>query len=134
MSYITSTYTCHEIIVDSNDNYISDHETNLPHADLISKTFCAEFNKASRDYLLDTMNNELDNKITSLKAQPSKASGTDTVIDIRIIAKPGIRFTAKLRNAVYDFMSVQFSDGWGEGFFGPVNILTANDGTRFYID
>ena len=133
MSYITSLYVCHEIIVDSNNNFISEHETNLTHAELISKTFCEQFDRAAEDYLLNIMNNELGNRIALLKAMPSKARN-ETIISIRITAKPGVRFTSKLRNAVYDFMSSQFSDGWGEGFFGPANIITANDGTRFYID
>lgn len=133
MSYITSLYVCHEIIVDDNNNFISEHKTNLPHAELISKTFCEQFDKAAKDYLLNVMNNELGNRIALLKAMPSKACN-ETIISIRITAKPGVRFTSKLRNAVYDFISLQFSDGWGEGFFGPVNIITADDGTRFYID
>lgn len=31
-------------------------------------------------------------------------------------------------------IDAQFSDGWGEGFFGYINIMTAPDGTKFIVE
>lgn len=135
MSQIYSLYTCNEVIVDDNGNFVKDYTENLPHHDQIIKTFCDAFNTSAKDHLLNILNKDVGDKIAAMKAKPyAKAEPGKTIIVVAITAKPNARFTEKLRTQVFDWISTQYSDGWGEGFFGPVNVLTADDGTRFYID
>ena len=138
MSYVISLYDCHEIIVDNNNNFVKEHCKNLPHDQFIKDEFCKQFNKAVHDYLLNIINNECDDKISKIIAKPmdNHKSGKPiaTTVGVYIYGKPYVRFTKKFKEKVFDFMSSQYSDGWGEGFFGPVNIMTAPDGTRLYVD
>lgn len=136
MSRVVSIYKCHEIIVDANNDFVSEHITDLPHSEFIQQEFCKQFNEAVESCLLDIINKECDDKIQRLIAKPmtAKLSDHETAVGVHIYGKPNVRFTTKFRNKVFEFMDAQFSDGWGESFFGPINTLTAPDGTRLYID
>jgi hypothetical protein len=57
-----------------------------------------------------------------------------TSVAVHIVGKPGVRFTVPFIDEIWYFMSAQHSDGWGKEFFGPVNVMTAPDGTRLYVD
>jgi ribosomal protein S24E len=134
MSKIISIYTCNEIIVDNDDNFISEHDRNLPHADFIVKEMCEQWNKDADDFMLDIMNKEFGNRIQSCYMKPYIDEKDKTSVAVHIVGKPGVRFTVPFKNKIWNFMSAQYSDGWGEGFFGPVNIMIAPDGTRLYVD
>lgn len=136
MSKVISIYKCHEIIVDANNDFISEHFADLPHSEFIQQEFCKQFNNAVERYLLDIMNRECDDKIQRLIAKPITITLPDhkTAVGIHIYGKSNVRFTKKFRTKVFEFMDAQFADGWGESFFGPINTLTAPDGTRLYID
>ena len=85
---------------------------------------------------LDIINKECDDKIQRLIAKPMTAKSSDhkTAVGVHIYGKSNVRFTEKFRTKVFDFIDSQFADGWGESFFGPINTMTAPDGTRLYID
>lgn len=134
MAEIISLYTCHEVIVDNNDNILEYHETNLPHGDFIAEEFCKKWNEDADKFLLEFMNKELDNRIESCIAKPRKTNDGTTTVAVHIKAKPGKQLTTKIKNTAWDYMSAQYSDGWGEGFFGMINIMTAPDGTRLYVE
>ena len=126
-------YTCHEIQIDNNDNFIKEYKTNLPHGKQIADTFCNQWNKDAKDFMLDLINKDCFDRFESCKMKALK-NKTDTTLAIECIAKPGKQITQKVKDALNDFMSAQFSDGWGEGMFGLINVMTAPDGTRFYVD
>ena len=134
MSKILSLYTCHEVQVDDQGDFIKEYETNLPHADIIANEFISDWNKQA-DFMRDLMNKQVaKDRIASCKARRYKAKSPECTIAIEIVTKPGCTFHA-IRDNIYDFISAQFADGWGEGFFGPVNVLSdPNDKTRFYVD
>lgn len=136
MSKVISIYKCHEIIVDANNDFVSKHITDLPHSEFIQQEFCKQFNEAVESYLLDIINKECDDKIQRLIAKPMTAKSSDhkTAVGVHIYGKSNVRFTEKFRTKVFDFIDSQFADGWGESFFGPINTMTAPDGTRLYID
>ena len=134
MSKLLSLYTCHERIIDKNGNEISYHETNLPHAKEIEDAFINSWNDQA-DFMCDLMNKDAaDNRVESCKARHYKGKPEETTIAVEIISKPGKQFRQTIKENIFDFMSAQFSDGWGEGFFGPVNKITAKNGTVFCIE
>lgn len=134
MSRIYSLYTCHEIVIDNDGNIIAEYKTDLPDSTLIIKQFCDAFNSAAKEYLLNIINKEFNDKILSLKAQEYPNNNHETTINVVITGKPGTRFTEKLRNEIFEWINSQYSDGWGEGFFGLINVMTTDTGTHFYIE
>ena len=50
MSKVISIYKCHEIIVDANNDFVSEHITDLPHSEFIQQEFCKQFNEAVESY------------------------------------------------------------------------------------
>lgn len=119
-----------EIALDKNGNIIADYETNLPHHDMITRAAEKSWNDMHMEQYYDGI---LTDKIESavMKCRKSKTGETEAVINIK--AKPGVRLTSKYKNAIVDQTSAQLSDGWGESFFGFVNIMS--DGNeRFCVE
>lgn len=134
MSKILSIYQFYEVVIDENDDMVASYEANdLPHADFIVKAVCDKWNEDADAFMLDLMNREFKGKIKSCKMKPYK-SKDGVCAAVHIEGNPGVQFRSPFKEDVMDFMSAQYSDGWGEGVFGPANIMTAPDGTRFYLE
>lgn len=134
MAVIKSLYTLHEIVVDNNDEFVKEYEVDLPHGDFIVEEMCKAWNADADKFILEFMNNECDNRIESCYMKPFKNNNGESTVAVHIKAKEGKQLTGKIKSAVWDFMDGQYSDGWGEGFFGLINVMTAPDGTRFYVE
>ena len=130
MSAFNYLYAVHEVQVDKNDNLIAEFEDNLPHHSFIMDEMCKSWNDMHMEQYYDGI---LKNKILSAKMIPDIIDGTSCA-KINIIGKSGVRFTQKVKDAIVEQTSAQMCDGWGEGFFGYANIMTAPDGTRLYVD
>lgn len=119
-----------EDVLNSENLSIADYDTNLPHADFISEKICDSWNSANMEQYYDDI---LKNNIVSAVMKCVENEKGELMVNITFTLKRGIRLTDKYRNAIIDQTSAQMSDGWGESFFGYNNIMTAPDGTRFYV-
>lgn len=119
-----------EGVLNSEGLSIADYDTNLPHADYISKKLCDDWNRMHMEQYYDGI---LKDNIISAVMKCIKNEKGELVLNITFTFKKGIRVTDKYRNAIIDQTSAQMSDGWGESFFRYNNIMTAPDGTKFYV-
>lgn len=133
MATFISLYTCHEIQIDKDDNFVKAFETNLPHSKEILDDLCENWNKQA-DFMLSLVNKKADNRISSCKMKPFRNNNGETTLAVHFVAKPGKQLTSRIKTAITDFMSAQYSDGWGESIFGLINIYTDSNGTRYYVD
>ncbi len=96
-----------------------------PHIDEIAKEMCDSFNSAEIEKYLD---DDIKDKIKSIRM--SRTRKTDEYgrpyFRITYEGNEGVRFTQKLINRLDDYMSGEFSDGWGECFFYPNSFKTKN--------
>lgn len=116
--------TFNEVELDENNNFIEEYEMFLPHHDIISSQMEQSWNSMHMERFYDGV---LSNRIESATMKCGVNSGiSEAVISIKM--KPGERLTRKHREAIVNQTSAQLSDGWGEGFFGYINIMT--DGKR----
>lgn len=73
------------------------------------------------------------NKIRSIRMKKVLRNGTP-YIRITTETYPGqLRLTQKVRDFLDDYLSSQFCDGWGEGFFYPRS-FEATDGTKLAVE
>ena len=134
MANLLYLYTCHERVVDKNGDTISYYVNDLPHAKEVEDAFIKAWNDQA-DFMCGLMNEQAaDNRVESCKARRYKSKSEETIIAVEIKAKPGKQFRQKIKENIFDFMGAQYSDGWGEGFFGPINEITAKDGTVFCVE
>ena len=132
MATYKSLYTCYEVQVDENDNFLKEYKTKLPHAAEIIEYCCKKWNEMHCEFLA-MINAVCDNRIESCRMTTFRDKD-NTTLSVNFVAKHGKQLAASIKNEIDDFMSAQFSDGWGEGIFGAGNIMTAKDGTHYYID
>lgn len=118
-----------EVEIDKNGDFIADYDTNLPHHDIIAKNMEKSWNDMHIERFYDGI---LTDKIESAIMKCKRNKGVSEAI-ISIKMKPGTRLTQKYRDAIIDQTSAQLSDGWGESFFGPINIMT-DENKRFYAE
>lgn len=130
MSYRQVLYTCHEIVLDKQGNYIDSYESKLPHHDIIAKKMADSWNSMNIEKYFDGI---LKDKIASAKMKVRKIKD-DTVAVVTVLGKPNVRFSRNMTEEIFDQIDAQFCDGWGEGFFGCVNVMKADDGTLFCVD
>ncbi len=129
MAVFTFITTFTEVEVDKNNDFIADYETNLPHHDIIAESMEKSWNDMHMERFYDGI---LTDKIESATMKCRQLDGeSEAVISIKM--KPGARLTQKYKDAIIDQTSAQLSDGWGEGFFGLINIMTDGD-RRFYAE
>lgn len=127
MSKFTYQTSVSETIFDSEGRSIADHDVNLPHENIISKTLCDNWNKMNMEQYYDGI---LKDNIVSAVMKPKNENG-ELILNITFTLKKGVRLTHKYRDAIIDQTSAQMTDGWGESNLGYNNIMTAPDGTRF---
>lgn len=103
-------------------------DENLPHHELISKLICESWNTAHMEQYFDGV---LKDNIASAIMNCMKDGDGKTVAVITVTGKPNFRFSEKRRNEIYDQVSAQLSDGWGESFFHKE--FTDEHGARFTV-
>ena len=132
MDKIVYTFEFNEIIVDEENNYVKEYKKNLPHKDYIVKTFCNEWNKASKEFLLELMRDEVSKKIVSCAAKP-RHGNSKIKYDAKLVVttREKDNFTEEEVDEILDYLDAQMADGWGECFFHKIREV---DGTRFFID
>ena len=131
MAKLLSIYTIHERVVDKDGNDLAYYDENLPHGDVLADAFVKDWNKAADEYMLDLINKEVGkDRIASIYARRYQKNGAETKVAVEVVAKPGKQFRWPIKDNVFDFLSAQYCDGWGEGFFGLVNVMTAPDGAQ----
>ncbi len=131
MSQYRTYFDIMEEQVDDNDDIIKDFKTNLPHHDFICQAMCKSWNNMHIEQFFD---GPLAKKIKSAKMTYSRGPHGESFGHITFVGTPGFRFTQRMKEELDDQVSAQFSDGWGESFFGYINIMTAPDGTRFMVE
>ncbi len=129
--YRTCFRLCEECIVDDNGNITKSYEKNFPHHDIIAKEMTESFNNAKLERFVD---DSLKGKIKSIRMRIDQDNEGYSVGHITFEGIPGLRMTQKVKETLDDDMSAQFSDGWGEGFLGIINIMKAPDGTEFFVE
>ena len=127
MSQYVCLYTLHERWVDADGDEIDYFERNLPHGDFMIEKMSNAWNDFAPE-MLKIMNHDLHDKIDSTHAVKYHGNPEDSTIKFVVKLKPGVRLSGRFRSEIDDFMDSQFSDGWGEGFFGIP--MTAPDGKR----
>lgn len=120
-----------EVVCDKEGNIINEHETDLPHFDMIRKEMEDNWNSMHMEQYFDGI---LKDKIAECTLKFINIGLPYPTALINAVGVPRFRFTEKVRNEIDEQIFAQLVDGWGEGFFGPVNIMTAPDGTRFYVE
>ena len=70
---------------------------------------------------------EYKGKVEKIYMEHAKHQGIP-YIRINVCFVKGVRVTARVREDFDDYMSAQFTDGWGEGFFYPMPALERADG------
>ena len=131
MSQYAAIYTVNETQLDKDDNIIAEFQKDLPHHDFICEEMCKSWNDSKMEQFFDGI---LKDKILSARMKSGKTEDGESYCLINVIGRPKVRFTQKIREAIYEQISAQMSDGWGEGFFGYANIMTAPDGTRLMVE
>ena len=131
MSYLTYNYEIHEIACDKDGTYIKEYQKDLPHAKELADAMCKSWNDMHMEQYYDSIAKD---KIESAVMKPIQTNDGTCVTSIRLVAKPGVRLTEKLRNELFEQTDAQFSDGWGESFFGTINIMHDADRNYFYPD
>lgn len=121
-----------ETELDDDNNAICDYETNLPHHDVIIKEICKSWNDMHMEQYYDGC---LKDKIHSavMSAYRDKNHSDKCMVEITFVLKNGCRLTETCRDAIIDQTNAQFTDGWGESFFGYGNIMT-DGGKRFIVE
>ncbi len=92
--------------------------------------------KVAMDTMIDSFNgahlekyvpDEYKGKVEKIYMEHAKHGGVPYIrINVRFVK--GVRVTARIREDFDDYMSAQFSDGWGEGFFYPMPAVERGDG------
>lgn len=121
----------HEVIVDNEWEPKETFEDYLPHHDIIAKEICKSWNEMNMEQYFDGV---LKGNIQSAKMScyRDKSNGK-SMAKITIEGVHGFRFGSARRAEVFEQLDAQMSDGWGEGFFVS-HVITAPDGTEFYVD
>lgn len=122
----------HETVIDKNGNIQDEFDTNLKHHDQIASEICKSWNEANMSQYYDGIlkDNIVSCKMTCTQDKTSKES----IAVITFVMKPGLRLTKKYKDAIIEQTSAQFSDGWGEGFFGAANIMEDDNGQQFFVE
>lgn len=131
MSKFYMSYRVSESVLDNNGNIVADYDSNLPHHDFIKEKMTKSWNDMHMERFFDGV---LKDKIESCLMRFCQTTDGYSVAMVETIGVPGFRFTEKRRNEIAEQLEAQFCDGWGEGFFGYVNVMTAPDGKKIIVE
>jgi hypothetical protein len=126
--YSTLSSDYHELVLDRAGDVLEVYDyCHQPHIDEMAKEMCNSFNSAELEKYLD---DDIQGKIKSIRMSRTRKVDEYGRPFFRITfeGNEGVRFTQKLIGRLDDYMSGQFSDGWGECFFYP-NSFKTKDGT-----
>lgn len=132
MSEIVFSVDLKEVIVDENGDFVKAYSCDLPHSKFAAEQFCKAWNKDT-ELMTELVNEVADNRIAIIFAKRQKLSNGITSVGVHFVAKPYARLSEHISFAIMNWFDAQMVDGFGEGFFGNINIMTAPDGTRFYL-
>ena len=99
----------------------------MPHLDEILDAMIKNFNNLNIERYLDIPYRSYISTIQMKKSR--KVHTINKYIEIVYTLTPGAVPSQELYDYLDEFMSAQFSDGWGEGFFYPAYSWVAKDGT-----
>ena len=132
MSAFTFVTDVAEVIIDDNMDVIEDYSDNLPHHDIIVKNLCKNWNDAN---MLQHYNTPiLKDKIKSCTMYGYRSKNNKTELRIVFVMNPRVRLTERVKNEIVSLTSAQLTDGWGESYLSPCNIMTDENNTRFYVE
>ena len=138
---ISSDYIVSE--VDDNCNHIRDLEASDPLFSFAIDEMVKSFNEMKLENSIDNkeakrkLGYTIKEKIKSIRMKRIHKIDEEGRPYVRITVEtyPGtLKMTEKVCGYIGDFISSQYSDGWGEGFFGPGNSFKAPDGTLLAVE
>lgn len=131
MSIYKTRFHVRELNFDDKDNFIGEFETNLPHHDFLCKEMCKSWNDMHMEHFYDGI---LKGMLASVTMSYGKDENGKSFGRITFRGKPGFRFSQKVKDEMDEQTTAQFTDGWGESFLYPYNIMTAPDGTKVALE
>lgn len=132
MAKLLSLYTLAESVYNKYGDQIAYYEENLPHGDILANAFIKDWNESADKFMLGLINKEVGkDRIKSIYARRYKKNSPEVTVAVEVVAKEGKQFRGSMKEDIFEYLSSQYCDGWGEGFFGPINMMSADDGTRF---
>lgn len=102
-----------EVLLDDAHNDVQHIRTDLPHFKQIKAWLPGEWEKCEIHKWFDGI---LKNKVESTKMRVFQTSDKRTIARIKITFIPGFRVTEKYRQACWEYMDSQMSDGFGESY------------------
>ena len=130
MVKFTISYHFNEVWVDADGNFIRSFDGCLPHGKQIVFDAVRSWNETVQPSFLHS---GYDDDIKSVFAHPSytDANAMDVIVEL----KKGKRWNASKREAIFNAVSIQFCEGWGEGFLGQVNTVEDEEThIRYYVE
>lgn len=119
MSEMHILYRLNEVQLDENDEFIEEYERNLPHAKELLEDAVESWNSMPMHEYFDGI---LKNKIQKAHASGRIDKDGYAILDIQVVGIQKFRFTAAVRDEIGEQIGCQFSDGWGESYFGTGNV------------
>lgn len=130
MSTLRFITNLNEVQIDDDDHIIADYEYDLPHHDIICENAEKAWNDAHMEKYYDgILKDKVDSAI--MKCRKTKDKYCEATILIKM--KKNVRLTQNYRRAAIEQTQAQLVDGWGEGFFGMINIMSDGN-TRFFVE
>lgn len=120
-----------ETIIDNDWSVIKDFDTDLPHKEMIKEEILKDWNKSN---IFNYMSDKFKEKVHSMSMDVKENKDKRLEAIIHVNTNPGIQMRQALKSMITEELDGQMSDGWGEGFFGYNNIMTAEDGTKFIVE
>lgn len=112
MSKLYYEFTIEEVEIDEEWNPVRRIETDIPHHDQIKAYLPKEWDKCE---IHTTFDGILKNKVQQTKLTIRKKDGK-TIGRVTIEFIPGLRLNEKIRNACWEQMDGQMTDGFGESY------------------
>jgi len=110
MAKFNSIHSCHELIVDGNDNITNEYARYLPHSKDIIQYLCHKWNGMHDTDLLPLINRECDNCIDSCHMNGCELSNGETTVSIIFELKENVRLNSDLKAKIENLMSNMWHD------------------------
>lgn len=122
-------YRFHEVELDDKGNEVDFHEGHLPHEAAIVSAAVADWNGSVTPAFVSVSTQA---KVASVRASRGRSEPATMVVTVR--AQDGASFDSSDVARLMDDFDAMFSDGWGEHFFGPGNVMHDARGQAYYAD
>ncbi len=129
--------------VDHNDKIIEQIFANNPLYRVALMEMVKDFNNMHLEHFIDdkesikVLGYTIKEKIKSITMELLNRQDKEGNPYIRITIESfprKLRMTSKVRSFLDDYISSQFCDGWGEGFFYPNNVIKTSNGEYLAIE